>query len=80
MFTFIIGGSATAFFSRIMDNKLKRIRNGELPFITEQDCHDQKGLLPMVLHTELEDTPFALDHGDLSAQNILVDSEHNVTG
>jgi hypothetical protein len=76
----IIGGTATEYFSRIIDNKFRRVRNGHLPFITEQDCFDQKSLLPKVLHPELEDTPFAIDHGDLSPLNIIVDSEHNVTG
>ncbi len=33
-----------------------------------------------MLHPELEDTPFAIDHGDLLPLNIIVDSEHNVTG
>jgi hypothetical protein len=80
MLTFIVEGSATAYFSRIIDNKFRRVRNGHLPFITERDCFNQKSLLPMVLHPELEDTPFAIDHGDLSPLNIIVDSEHNVTG
>ncbi|MCJ1251339.1 hypothetical protein MMC30_008571 [Trapelia coarctata] len=73
-------GTATEYFSRIIGNKFRRVRNGHLPFITEQDCLDQKSILPKVLHPELEDTPFAIDHGDLSPLNIIVDSEHNVTG
>ncbi|CAD6446730.1 e5bd8db2-c2ee-4f87-83e1-d4eaa3249300 [Sclerotinia trifoliorum] len=73
-------GSATAYFSRIIDDKFRRVPNGHLPFITEQDCFDQKSLLPTVLHPELEDMPFAIDHGDLSPLNIIVDSELNVTG
>lgn len=75
-----IGGTATEYFSRIIDNKFRRIRNGKLPIITEQDCFDQKSLLPKILHPELEDTPFAMDHGDLSPLNIIVDAKSNVTG
>ncbi len=33
----------------------------------------------MVLHPELEDMLFAIDHGDLSPPNIIVDFEYNVT-
>lgn len=80
MLTFIVGGSATEYFTRIIDNKFSRVRNGHLPDITERDCLDQQRLLPEVLHPELEDAPFAIDHGDLSPSNIIVDSDHNITG
>jgi hypothetical protein len=64
----------------LVDNKLHRIRNGQLPEITEQDCFDQKGLLHRLLYSELENAPFAIDHGDLAPQNMIVDSEYNITG
>lgn len=74
-----IGVTATEDFTRIINNKIHRVRNGLLPEITEQDCLEQKSLLSDVLIPELDDAPFAMDHGDLSPQNILVDSEYNVT-
>ena len=74
------GGTATDHFSRMIDNKLRRVHNGDLPFLTTQDCLTQKALLPSVLHPELENAPFAIDHGDLSPLNIIVDSDHNITG
>lgn len=37
-------------------------------------------ILSDVLLPELDDAPFAMDHGDLLTQNILIDSQHNVTG
>lgn len=80
MLTDYVEGTATEFFSRIIDNKFRRVRNGLLPLITEQKCFDQKSLLSKVLCPELEDTPFAIDHGDLSPLNIIVDCEHNITG
>jgi hypothetical protein len=80
MLTFIARGSAIAYFLRIIDDKFRRVRNGHLPFITKRDCYDQKSLLLIVLHPELEDTPFAIDYGDLSPLNIIVDSKYNVTG
>jgi RIO-like serine/threonine protein kinase len=74
-------GETTAhYFSRLAANQLCRVRNGKLPGITEQYCFDQEKLLHQVLHLELEHTPFAIDHGDLAPFNIIVDSEHNVTG
>ncbi|KAF2240345.1 hypothetical protein BU26DRAFT_442836 [Trematosphaeria pertusa] len=73
-------GTATKYFLRLIDNKLRRVRKGELPRLTEQDCFEQRRLLPQVLHLELENAPYAIDHGDLSPQNILADSEYNVTG
>lgn len=69
-----------AFFTRIINHKIRRVRSGFLPEITEQDCFNQMNILSDVLLPELDDAPFVMDHGDLSAQNILIDSEHNVTG
>lgn len=80
LLTFYKEGPATEFFSRIVENKLARVRRGELPEITEQDCYAQRDLFVSVLYPELENTPFAMDHGDLSPSNILVDRAYNVTG
>ncbi|KAL2018161.1 hypothetical protein VTK56DRAFT_1186 [Thermocarpiscus australiensis] len=71
---------ATQYFERIIDNKVRRIRNGFLPEITVQDCITQKQLLSTILRPELEDAPYAIEHGDLSSRNIVVDSEYNITG
>ncbi|KAH8727369.1 hypothetical protein GQ44DRAFT_582229, partial [Phaeosphaeriaceae sp. PMI808] len=73
-------GTATQYFSRLTNNKLRRVRNGQLPSINEQDCFEQQSLLYQVLYPELESAPFAIDHGDLAPLNIIVDSEYNVTG
>lgn len=72
--------TSSEFFSRIIRNKISRVRNGRLSNISEKDCFDQNDLLPLMLLPELEHAPFTIDHGDLSPANILVDSEHNVTG
>jgi hypothetical protein len=76
----IAGVTATQYFSRLTNNKLVRVRNGKLPGITTQDCFDQKYYLHRMLNPELEQAPFAIDHGDLAPSNIIVDSEYNVTG
>ncbi|KAM4054834.1 phosphotransferase enzyme family protein [Hirsutella rhossiliensis] len=77
---FATGTSAIGHFERIISNRRRRVCDGHLPGLTEQDCHDQQAILTSVLHPELEDAPFAMDHGDLSPQNILVDSAQNITG
>jgi aminoglycoside phosphotransferase (APT) family kinase protein len=37
-------------------------------------------ILSNVLLPELDEAPFAITHGDISPQNILIDAHHNVTG
>ncbi|KZF20524.1 hypothetical protein L228DRAFT_232091 [Xylona heveae TC161] len=73
-------GTATKFFERVANNRLYKVRNGDMPDITEQDCFEQKSLLPEVLYPSLDDAPFALDHDDLLPSNIIIDEEHNVVG
>ncbi|KAF1935922.1 hypothetical protein EJ02DRAFT_360414 [Clathrospora elynae] len=73
-------GAAAQYFSRLIDNKLRRAGDGKLDGITVQDCFDQKVLLDQVLYPELEHAPFAIDHGDLAPLNIIVNSEYDVTG
>lgn len=56
------------------------MRAGALPDLSKEDCEAQRTLLSTVLYPELEDAPFAINHGDLSPLNIIVNSEHKVTG
>ncbi|KAF2844424.1 hypothetical protein T440DRAFT_484210 [Plenodomus tracheiphilus IPT5] len=72
--------TATQYFSRLAANRLHRVRSGNLPGITVQNCFDQETLLEQVLNPELEHAPFAIDHGDLAPLNIIVDSKYNITG
>ncbi|KAK5988186.1 hypothetical protein PT974_12326 [Cladobotryum mycophilum] len=72
--------TATEEFERIIDSKVRRIRNGRLPELTEKDCFDQKYRLPGVLYPQLNEAPFAMDHGDLSPRNIIINSEQKITG
>ncbi|KAL2812410.1 kinase-like domain-containing protein [Aspergillus granulosus] len=73
-------GSSLKHFTRIIQNKTRRVREGLLPEIREQDCSKQIEILSDVLLLELDEAPFAIAHGDLSPQNILIDAHHNVTG
>jgi hypothetical protein len=63
-----------------VDNKIQRVSQQQLDGISMQDCLFQHNLLPAVLHPQLENAPFAMDHGDLAAQNIIVDCEYNIRG
>ncbi|KAJ5414891.1 hypothetical protein N7509_000225 [Penicillium cosmopolitanum] len=74
------GGSSLKHFTRIIQNKTRRVREGLLPEITAKDCSEQMKILPDILLSELDEAPFAIAHGDLSPQNILIDAYHNVTG
>jgi hypothetical protein len=76
----IAGGATAQYFSRLIDNKLRRARNGKSGGIIVQDCCDQKALLDQVLYPELNHAPFAIDHSDLAPLNIIVNSEYDVTG
>jgi Ser/Thr protein kinase RdoA (MazF antagonist) len=72
------GGYSLKHFTRIIKNKTRRVRDGLLPEITEQDCSEQMKILSDVLLPELDEALFAIAHGDLSPQNILIDAYHNI--
>jgi hypothetical protein len=74
------GGNATQYFSRLTENKIRRVRSGQLSDITEQDCLIQETFLHQVLDHEPKELPFAIDHGDLAPLNVIVDTEYNITG
>ncbi|CEL04894.1 hypothetical protein ASPCAL06018 [Aspergillus calidoustus] len=73
-------GSSLKHFTRIIQNKTRRVREGLLPELTEQDFSDQMNILPNVPLPGLDEAPFAVTHGDISPQNILTDAQYNVTG
>jgi hypothetical protein len=56
------------------------VRDGHLPDLNESDCLAQKALLLGILIPDLESAPFAVEHGDLSQDNIIVDTEWNIQG
>ncbi|KIH86482.1 hypothetical protein SPBR_08527 [Sporothrix brasiliensis 5110] len=70
---------AAAFFERIMANRRKRVQDGKLPGLSDQDCLDQQRLLSTVLGDEgMSETALAMDHGDLQPDNIIVDADGNM--
>ncbi|KAF2105493.1 hypothetical protein BDV96DRAFT_655571 [Lophiotrema nucula] len=70
-----LGGKERAFvagFKRLLDEKNLTDMFGLCEYPGES-------LLQQVLYPELENAPFAIDHGDLAPLDITVDSEYNVT-
>jgi serine/threonine protein kinase len=70
--------TATTYFERRMRNRLRRVQNGDIPELTEKDCLDQQALLDLVLGEDRNNTLFAVDHGDVKPENIIVDKDYNI--
>ena len=66
------------YFEQRMRNRLRRVREGTIPGLTEKDCLDQQALLDQVLGTDRNSTVFAMDHGDIKPGNIIVDKNYNI--
>jgi hypothetical protein len=74
------GGPASRFFGLLAEERRECVSSGGVAGVREQDGDEQMRLLPRVLHPELEHTPAAAAHGDLSARHIIVDARYNITG
>ncbi|KAG9249728.1 kinase-like domain-containing protein [Emericellopsis atlantica] len=70
--------TAMAFFGRRIGNRLRHVREGSIPRLTEKDCLDQQALLDQVLDGDRNSTVFAIDHGDIKPGNIIVDGNYNI--
>jgi hypothetical protein len=64
----------------IIDRKIVRASNGQMPELQLRDCFIQRALVSRVVHPALENSPFLISHEDLAPQNIIVDSEYNIKG
>ncbi len=64
----------------MVDKKITRVCRGELSDVRVKDCFVLRAMLSKVIHQELNEYPFFIAHGDLSAQNIIIDSTYNVIG
>jgi hypothetical protein len=74
------GTSASKYLIDIIDCKIVRVSNGQMPELRLRDCFIQRALVSRVVHAALENSPFLISHEDLAPQNIIVDSEYNVKG
>ena len=74
------GTSASKYLIEIIDRKIVRASNGQMPELQLRDCFIQRALVSRVVHPALENSPFLISHEDLAPQNIIVDSEYNIKG
>jgi serine/threonine protein kinase len=72
--------SASKYLIEIIDRKIVRTSNGQMPELQLRDCFIQRALVSRVVHPALENSPFLISHEDLAPQNIIVDSEYNIKG
>ncbi|KAI0397970.1 hypothetical protein F5Y17DRAFT_475786 [Xylariaceae sp. FL0594] len=70
--------TARDFFERLVRNRRARVREGRILDISDQDCVDQQNLLDRFLDGEGGNTAFAMEHGDLKPDNLIVDDKHNI--
>ncbi|KAL6701593.1 hypothetical protein J3F84DRAFT_12922 [Trichoderma pleuroticola] len=70
--------SAATFFQRRMKNRSTQVRQGRVPGLSEQDCINQQASVCQVLGQDQHDTAFAVDHGDIKPNNIIVDEDYNI--
>lgn len=70
--------TAKAYFERLLKNRHIRVREGKILDISDQDCVDQQGYLDHVLGQEQDSTIFAIEHGDLKPDNIIIDNKFNI--
>ncbi|EHK21060.1 uncharacterized protein TRIVIDRAFT_202272 [Trichoderma virens Gv29-8] len=70
--------SAAAFFQRRMGNRLAQVREGRIPGLSEKNCIEQQALVSQVLGEDQNDTAFAVEHGDIKPNNIIIDQDYNI--
>ncbi|KFZ07804.1 hypothetical protein V501_06207 [Pseudogymnoascus sp. VKM F-4519 (FW-2642)] len=71
--------TATSYITTLINRKIKRAENNKLPGATVSECLDQQSLMAGYLIPDLEDSPCVFVHGDLTAENVIVDEDFNVT-
>ena len=72
--------SANKYLTEIIDRKIVRPSNGQMPELQLRDCFIQRVLVSRVVYSTLESPPFLISYEDLALQNIIVDSEYNIKG
>ena len=71
--------SSKTFFEQRLKNRHIRVKQGKIPDLSEKDCLDQQSFLVDVLGPDQDSTLFAMNHGDVQPNNIIVDEEYNIT-
>ncbi|KAL7957692.1 hypothetical protein V8C34DRAFT_314695 [Trichoderma compactum] len=70
--------SAATFFQRRIKNRSTQVREGRIPGLSKEDCINQQALVCQVLGQAQNDTAFAVEHGDIKPNNIIVDEDYNI--
>ncbi|OPB44569.1 hypothetical protein A0O28_0028880 [Trichoderma guizhouense] len=70
--------SAATFFQRRVKNRSTQVREGRIPGLSEEDCIKQHAVVCQVLGQDQHDTAFAVEHGDIRPDNIIVDEDYNI--
>ena len=72
------GTSAVKYLTSAIDRKIMRVATGKQSEFELPDCFMQRALVRYAVHDALESSLFAISHGDLAAQNIIVNSAYNI--
>ncbi|KAJ3473126.1 hypothetical protein NLG97_g10502 [Lecanicillium saksenae] len=72
--------TAQQYYERKIKRQLRQVQDGKLPGVAEQDVRDQLALLPQILGDQKDCRDFALEHGDLRSENIIVSEQCRIIG
>ena len=72
------GCTAKEYITKMIDRKIARAREKNLRGGTVSECLDQRSLTQEYWIPELDDASHVMVHGDLSANNIVVDEHLHV--
>ncbi|KAM0285964.1 hypothetical protein ACHAQH_001152 [Verticillium albo-atrum] len=73
--------STRGYLTDVINSKIERVAQGSLPAeLDVRSCLVQRALVPYVVHEGLEESFFAIAHGNLASHKIIVDGEYNITG
>lgn len=69
------------YLTDIIDRKIVRVYDGKTPDLKLRDCFIQRALARKAVYSGLnESSHTVISHGDLAAQNIIIDSDYNIKG
>lgn len=74
------GTTASTYMTEIIHGKMLRVCEGQIPGVLLHDCLVQLALVRKTVYEVPDDSSFALAHGDLAAEHIIVDDEYNIKG
>ncbi|KAK1766585.1 kinase-like domain protein [Phialemonium atrogriseum] len=76
----LVSCTEDAYMTEIIHGKMLRVCEGQLPGVLLHDCLVQQALVRKTVYEVPDDSSFALAHGDLAPESIIVDDEYNIKG